>query len=397
MARQFLPPPSQALTAQLAGQLGGSIGQARQRQAQAQAAEQQKTLLTSLLTKENPTAQDFINASIAAPQQRQAIQDIWKRQTAEEQESQLKFSGQVMAAFDTDSDIGIDLLKDKAERERARGDEEEARVLEQFAGLAETDPKGFAKRYKLFIAALPGGDKLLKAASESGLNRTDPVQSSEILPDGTVQIVRKSGAVEVKTVPEAQRTLVKQARQFGAEIQGLRAGERKAATKSIDKATEFFDKIEPLQKNIKNLTRGIELIDQGAETGVIANLFPSIQQASVELDNLQGRLGLDVLSTTTFGALSEKELEFALSTALPTKLEGEKLKAWLRDKREAQRKAIKVYSEAALFLGRPGNSISDFIAMKKKEQKEREATQAPAPTAEPKATTVGRFQIEVIE
>ena len=204
-----------------------------------------------------------------------------------------------------------------------------------------------------------------RAAAEPGL---DPVQSSRILDDGTVQLVRKSGAIEVKSPDDATKELVKQARKFGAELQGLRKGERAAAGAAIKQSIEAFKKLAPIKKNIKNLNEGIRLIDEGAETGVIAKRFPSIRRASVELDNLQGRLGLDVVANVTFGALSEAELIFAKDTALPMGLEGEPLKAWLARKRDAQKGLAESLEEAALFLGEPGNNVPDYIRFKREQQ-----------------------------
>ncbi len=196
----------------------------------------------------------------------------------------------------------------------------------------------------------------------------DPVQSSKILDDGTVQIVRRSGAIEVKSPESSKKDLIKRAQEFGAGLQGLRAGERDAAKAAIKQSIDAFKKLVPVKKNIKNLTEGIRLIDEGAQTGVIAKRFPSIKTASIELDNLQGRLGLDIIADVTFGALSESELAFAKDTALPIGLEGEPLKEWLNRKRNAQKILVESLEEAALFLGEPKNTIPDYIRLKRAQQ-----------------------------
>ena len=80
---------------------------------------------------------------------------------------------------------------------------------------------------------------------------------------------------------------------------------------------------------------------------------------------MQKKLGLDVIASTTFGALSEGEREFALSTALPSNLKGPDLKRWLQRKKITQQKLIQQFSDAATFLGTPGNTIADFIELQK--------------------------------
>jgi len=138
-----------------------------------------------------------------------------------------------------------------------------------------------------------------------------------------------------------------------------------AAKAAIKLSTKTFERIEPLTQNLVNIDDAIRLIDEGAATGPIISKLPSIRKSSIELDTLQKKLGLDVIASTTFGALSEGEREFALSTALPSNLKGPDLKRWLQRKKITQQKLIQQFSDAATFLGTPGNTIADFIELQK--------------------------------
>lgn len=162
---------------------------------------------------------------------------------------------------------------------------------------------------------------------------------------------------------EAQKTITKQA--------ATKAATTKAAETAIKKSEEAFDKIAPIRQNISNYDEAMRLIDEGAETGVVAARLPSVKQASIELDNLQGKLGLDVIGNTTFGALSEAELRFALSTALPKNLEGPALKSWLQRKKASQQKLLAYTERAATFLGTPGNTLADWVSLQRSEALER--------------------------
>lgn len=216
----------------------------------------------------------------------------------------------------------------------------------------------------------------IKPAEIGGIGGKAEVQSSKILPGGLTQIVRKDGTVEIVSSSQADSELVMQAERRGASLQGLRAGEREVA-KSASKASEgAFKRLEPIKANIRNMDEGIRLIDEGAETGVIARRLPSIRSASIKLNNLQDRLGLDVIGNTTFGALSESELKFALDTALPTRLEGPALKEWLKGKREAQSKLTQYLEEAAIYLGTPGNTIAKYLNRKKQQSPKEQITKA---------------------
>tara|TARA_R110002020_G_scaffold131504_1_gene294017 strand:+ start:860 stop:2059 length:1200 start_codon:yes stop_codon:yes gene_type:complete len=163
------------------------------------------------------------------------------------------------------------------------------------------------------------------------------------------------------------------------EHAGLVEGTKKAAALSMKIAGEAWESLGKVSKNIGNINDAIAAIDDGANTGPIYKMLPSISAASVELDNIQNRMGLDVIGTVTFGALSKGELDLALSTALPTGLTPPKLRKWLVEKRSAQAKLSKYLTSAAIYLGKPGNTVSKWAEMQAKKQAERQKTKAKVP------------------
>lgn len=218
------------------------------------------------------------------------------------------------------------------------------------------------------------------------------IKASEILEDGTLIQSTPQGPVVYN--PEGQRVrgkaaadAVKMARaekvanvrsEAGARKEGaLREqlalegkvkadiiGKEEAAKISVD----AYDKLKGINQNIADIDEAIRMIDEGAKTGFIEAKLPSIRQASIKLDNLQGRLGLNIIRNTTFGSLSEAELNFALATALPTTLKGEPLKKWLQDKKAAQEKLADYIESAAIYLGTPGNTVTGWMEKKRSEQ-----------------------------
>lgn len=107
-----------------------------------------------------------------------------------------------------------------------------------------------------------------------------------------------------------------------------------SATKAADALVPQMQKME---SNIRNYDEAIRLLsEEGAESGVIDSMMPSFRSASIQLDQIRNELGLDIVGAGKFGALSESELEFALSTALPDNLQPQELKQWLQDKRRVQ-------------------------------------------------------------
>jgi hypothetical protein len=208
-----------------------------------------------------------------------------------------------------------------------------------------------------------------------------PIRSSQILDDGTVVAVTDEGPKVFSPSGEeltgqAAAEAIRQAQEFGVDIQAARAGERTAATlqaradlgatatgaeeagrSGIELSNATFAAIGPIQSNIGNLDRAIELVEQeGANTGVLASRLPAWRASTIELRNLQNQLGIDVIGSVTFGALSEGELRLALETALPTNLQEDALADWLRRKRDAQQKLVDNLSMRAEFTAIPGNT-----------------------------------------
>lgn len=226
------------------------------------------------------------------------------------------------------------------------------------------------------------------------------VQSSSMLPSGLVQIVRKDGTTELVRPEEADKALIETAELRGTELQGLRASERDAAKNAQKVSINSFKQLAGIRKGMATMDDAIKALDEGAQTGAIAEKFPSFREASLKLKNAQARMGLNVIQNTTFGSLSESELAFALSAALPTGLDETALRAWIVEKREAQRKLSAYIEEAAIFLGSTRtdekgivrvNKIADFIKLKKETEGQRGA--AATPIAAPQK--IGRFTIEV--
>lgn len=242
----------------------------------------------------------------------------------------------------------------------------------QAAGIIQGPPQVSAKDQSTIDLNNAKAAKANQEASERGIASNPLVQSADILPDGSTIQVMKSGVTQV-TDPQgnildgqARQDAIRESRQFGADFQGKRSRERtlgsEVAKTSIQLGSDAFKRMEPVRANIKRLDQVVNAIDRGAKSGVIDKMLPSISSASVELDNLQRQLGLDVVGMTTFGALSKGELDLALDTALPTSLDQPELRQWALDKRAAQVKVADELSRASKFFSM-GGTIGEYVTL----------------------------------
>lgn len=223
--------------------------------------------------------------------------------------------------------------------------------------------------------------------SRLGLGGASGVQSSEILDDGTVVAVMRDGSPRVVSpsgevlTGQAAADAIRKAREYGVDNQRAIYGGRREGTlgadialggeaeavKDIASATveagmSAWSDYGKLQSSLGNINEAISALDNGAQSGMVYNMLPNVTEASASLTNAMNRMGLDVIGSVTFGALSEGEMRLAMDTAVPRNLGPEELRNWLVRKRDAQQKAAEMLADAAQFLTVPGNTINDWIA-----------------------------------
>ncbi len=205
------------------------------------------------------------------------------------------------------------------------------------------------------------------------------VQSSKILDSGVVVTVMKDGTTNVLDASgaelegDARAEAIREAEDRGSQLQRERAGGRRAATVAVNTSLSAFDQVGKSRSNIANLEEAKRLVvEEGANTGVIADRLPNWKASTVALDTVKNELGLDVVGSVTFGALSQGELTLALNTALPTNLSEDALVDWIDRKIVAQRKLQDYLYGQAIYLSDGDKTIGDWLRKQRDEKEERE-------------------------
>jgi hypothetical protein len=246
---------------------------------------------------------------------------------------------------------------------------------EQGPGMYQQDPTTGAFRRV-------GGLAPTAAERGGGGGIAPKVQRSEILTGGAVMTVMDNGESIVRdtdgnVVTGKERSeLLKNAGLSKIEQSGEMAATKQLREDAVKNADVAFKSSQSIRANIVNLKEAIAQIDAGANTGVIASKFPNLLNASIELQNIQSRLGLDVVGQTTFGALSGSELNLALQTGLPTNLEGPALKQWLIKRIEAQENVSKYLTKQATYLSKRGNTLAGWMEKMQNEAEEKQRSEA---------------------
>jgi hypothetical protein len=351
----------------------------------AQAEAGQSELLRLMELGDSATTDDYTRALIANPGIGQDLSSLKAMLDAPKLETMLQTSQNLYAAAKQGNvDAVRNQLTVQFEAAKNSGDEAMAATygssLEQLNTNPEMAMNAIATTTGFTLINLKGSDYFEAINKNLGVGQPGGADVQSSLPGklATV-IVRKDGTVEVRdnrtnevVTGAAAEQLMKDDTKLLADVKsavegagaaarleavvdlGAMAAAAEAGGKAaVDLSIEAFKQIGAIRSNIVNLDRAIQLVEEeGANTGVIARELPSWSASTIELDNLRNTLGLDVVGSATFGALSESELALALDTALPTNMNEKELSDWLRRKKTSQEKLSNYLSQQSRFYSR---------------------------------------------
>ena len=103
-------------------------------------------------------------------------------------------------------------------------------------------------------------------------------------------------------------------------------------------SAKLFQKAEGISSRIRNYQGVLTSLDEGAVTGWVANQLPTLNANTANLESFARQLGLDVIGSVTFGALSEAEMKLAMATPIDINLPPKQLRAQVLKKLELQEK-----------------------------------------------------------
>lgn len=253
------------------------------------------------------------------------------------------------------------------------------------AELSKSNSEAESARIEAKYAEQEKKLKLKKMAKELQDISPSGIQVGEILPDGTAVMLLKDktskvlgpDGIEVSGPERAQK--IREALEFGAKMKGIEAGSKEAGKEGQALAVKARDSANKVRTYVSNLDLAINAVRSGASSGVIENKFPSIKQASIELDALRKTLALDDLSSGSFGIISDSDIRFATEKAIPP-LQGKALENHLLRKKAAQEKILKHLDATALFLSKPGNTLNMWLTRQPENGQSANSASAPKPT-----------------
>jgi glutaredoxin 2 len=372
------------------------------RQAQERQAAMQQAM-AELAEKKNKTTEDYQRVMTEFPELSKQVSQSLSMFNEQQQQNKINQLMNIYAPLKSgNTDLAKSNLDELITAYRNSGNDFEAKSMETLKQNIELDPKGAETSSELFLFKALGPEAFQKyllqeQKTEQALknSQAEKTQSSEILPDGTT--IFATSAQKVKVVGPDGDVLtgkdaafaIKKAKEYGVDIEGLKSKKReeekldaqvdtkakieeqvthaKEGTKAaIKKGEEFGKKADLAGERILKIDNAINVAESAVAKGKslgrgwFEGKFPKMNKYPVLMQQAAYDLGLGVVQSTTFGALSKGELDTAMKTALPEFANDKDTLAWLKKRKAAEEKVQRELNRAAIYLSKPGNTVGKW-------------------------------------
>jgi len=252
-----------------------------------------------------------------------------------------------------------------------------ANQTRQLAELAKRNPEAArAQLTALQNSALTAQQAISNRQKNLGLGaEADFTKGKEFVTKGknnslilnTSTFNKRTGKSEINRTPITEK-LVNELGETGSEETlrlieqaGGKSGAQARATLSVKAADEAAKQVVTIDAGVRLLDEGITELKAGADVGILDKFLPSIKEASSRFDNVADRMGLQVVQSVTFGALSAGELRVAMATAVPPNLDNKQLVTWFEDRKAAQLKLRSFYVDIARKASQEGKTPAEIM------------------------------------
>jgi hypothetical protein len=301
------------------------------------------------------------------------------------------------------------------------GDSQQAKTLDLLKQQIDIEPKGALTSSRLFLYGAMGEDAFLKmdnglAKKPAEYQKTGMVMVKD---NDTGQFKMLVGSYDKTTgdLSISEGTLPSNytvVSDFGETPEEQRQrkvitqGETTAVQEAVKMGAKYADRSQKISENITSLDKAIGIIEEGLSKnanlglGWVKSRLPKFDPFAIKMQQAAQELGLGVVTSVTFGALSESELEIAMSTAMPPTLQPQEALKWLKEKRDAQQKLKNEMDKAAAFIGSQNesgkfNTVADWKKQQlemKKQKKETSGLPSVTSQAEYDALPSGSVYLE---
>ena len=240
-----------------------------------------------------------------------------------------------------------------------------------YADLIEKNPSMASEFMKKAMGIGAGGQK-------TSAVMTDPTTGQQYV----VKTDPSTGNVTKVDVKGAKGDTYTDKQNIESDIRLREQDTKDAYTASQD----AFQTANTVNKNVRDLYSMLPLLDQGAESGLLRQFTPAFEANTAQLRSLGNTMGINVINMATFGALSEKELNLALKTAIDMSLPPAELRKQILAKIDAQEKLKNELYKRAQTLSSGSIGYQEYINQESKAQERGHASRYNALNANEKGS-----------
>ena len=252
--------------------------------------------------------------------------------------------------------------------------EDQNAQLMDLADILEADPSMNTEVWKAYmdITGLTSGDEktyalgLSEIMTHQGKDDVDP--ETGLSREGQhyqIQTNKATGDITKVWLDSFGETLAqKDEREKNAKIIAM------DETKATEMGHAAQNEAQDLMSQVQLFEQALQYVDDGALSGWLQNKLYAIDDRTALLRGIQNKLGISVINSATFGALSEREMQMAMATNLNLSLPPAKLRKMILEQIRVRRKLAMEFNDRALMLLTEGDGrYSTFAVNMAKRQK----------------------------
>ena len=230
-----------------------------------------------------------------------------------------------------------------------------------------------AQRVLEMVPAIGAGGAMTEYLDKTGSSTGNKTEADTFLypngfrvqqfQDGTIKYFLNNEEI---TDNERINELRKQGQDLELELARQEELSKKTGAIQGNIVEETMSKMANTNSSLKSFAKAKEALREAINngqnvTGFLTQYFPNVSLEAQELQFAATSLGLDVVGSVTFGALSKGELDLALSKEMPLNLPEAELLEYIERRESALRKYQFELKKAASYLVDPNNNIGDYI------------------------------------
>lgn len=143
------------------------------------------------------------------------------------------------------------------------------------------------------------------------------------------------------------------------KFEALKTKAVKEAKNNVDIVNEAAKSVESFDAQIGIYKRALELVDEGADTGPIANLIKSIKDPTIELNALKNDLALKAISSIALAPWSNADVGILKDNVLPTDID--KIRPWIERKLDSLERTKQYQLQRAAYFSRNDARIDQWL------------------------------------